>query len=77
MDKNKLIQLCGLGSILGGVLEILVRVLQFTYFGDQPLPVIARQPGFVLLLGVPSLVVSVLILFGIIGAYAIQVKESD
>jgi hypothetical protein len=76
MDKYKLIRLCGLGSILDGILEILVRKPQFTYFGDGPLPVIARQPGFVLLLGVPSLVASVLILFGVIGAYAIQVRES-
>jgi hypothetical protein len=77
MDKNQLIRLCGLGSIFGGILEILIRIPQFTYFGDQPLAVIAKQPRFVFLLGVPSLVTSILILFGIIGAYAIQVKESD
>jgi hypothetical protein len=76
MTKIWLIKLCGLGSIVGGILEILVRVPQFTYFNDQPLTMMAKQPGFVLLLGMPSLVASILILFVVIGVYMVQMKES-
>jgi hypothetical protein len=36
----------------------------------------AKQPGFTLLLGIPSLLASILILFGVIGVYLVQVKES-
>jgi hypothetical protein len=76
MNKNQLIKLCGLGSIVGGIMEILVRVPQFIYFNDQPLSMMAKQPGFILLLGIPSLTASILILFGVIGVYIVQVKES-
>lgn len=77
MDEPNWIRFCGLALILGGILEIGVRIPQFTYFGDQPLSVMAAQPGFTLLLGAPSLAAGILILLGLTGVQGLQARQTS
>ena len=76
MKKQKLLRACGLASFIGGLLEILIRIPQFTIFEDQPLSILAGQPGFVWLLGLPSLVAGILITFGVLGVFILQAESS-
>jgi hypothetical protein len=49
---------------------------QFTIFGDEPLAMMAKQEHFIPLLGLPSLVASIFITFGIIDVYLLQGEKA-
>ncbi|MBN1966731.1 MAG: hypothetical protein JW910_18910 [Anaerolineae bacterium] len=72
MSSSTLMRWCGLANVSGGVIVVIVRLLEFALYGEQPKSIQALDPAFLPALGLPGLVASVLLLIGLVGLYARQ-----
>ncbi|MFQ5941976.1 MAG: hypothetical protein ACE5JF_00305 [Anaerolineales bacterium] len=76
MSYSSLVKASGISAIGAGVMIILARVLQVALFGDLPLSAHGADPRFVLWVGMPGLIGSILFLLGITGLYAVQAPRA-
>jgi hypothetical protein len=72
MNPRSLYRASGACGIAAGLLIIAARVFEVALFPDLPLSAQASSPGFVLALGLPGLLGSILLLLSTVGLYARQ-----
>lgn len=75
MTKGRLLQLAGLAGIVSGLLLVLLDILFFVFFGDDPERVAAATATWLILLDV-SIIAVYLGLLALVGLYGRQVEES-
>lgn len=71
---NAFISASGFLFFLFGLLAVLFRIVQFLILGDPPLELLAADPRFLYIQGIPGLLAAI---FFLLGAIALYLRQAD
>jgi len=72
---SKFTRLSGLLLLVFSLIVIFVRFVQFALFNDPPLDELVQTQGFILLLGIPSVLSAIFFLVGLAGLYIKHIQR--
>lgn len=75
MSSSNLIRWSGLVALIGGVLFVILDVVDFISFGNQPLTEVATTGTWMIVQG-SYIVAAMLITLGLVGLYACQAQRA-
>jgi hypothetical protein len=75
MSSSNLIRWSGLAALIGGVLFVILDVVDFISFGNQPFTAVATTGAWMIVQGA-YIVTAMLIALGLVGLYAYQAQQT-